>query len=36
MNKTTTNRVPDGGTSIALFGMALLGLGGVRKALGKR
>jgi hypothetical protein len=33
-NKTTT-RVPDGGTSIALLGMALLGLGGVRKALGK-
>lgn len=32
----TPNRVPDGGTTIALLGMALLGLGGVRKALGKR
>lgn len=32
---TTTTRVPDGGTTIALLGMALLGLGGVRKALGK-
>lgn len=31
----TTRRVPDGGTTIALLGMALLGLGGVRKALGK-
>jgi hypothetical protein len=29
-------RVPDGGTTIAMLGMALLGLGGVRKALGKR
>jgi hypothetical protein len=35
-NKTTTRRVPDGGTSIALLGMALIGLGGVRKFLGKR
>jgi len=33
---TTTTRVPDGGTSIALLGMALIGLGGVRKVLGKR
>ncbi len=32
----TTTRVPDGGTSIALLGMALIGLGGVRKVLGKR
>lgn len=32
----TPTRVPDGGTTIALLGMALLGLGGVRKALGKR
>jgi hypothetical protein len=31
----TSTRVPDGGTTIALLGMALLGLGGVRKALGK-
>lgn len=33
---TPPTRVPDGGTTIALLGMALLGLGGVRKALGKR
>ena len=32
---TTTTRVPDGGTSIALLGMALIGLGGARKVLGK-
>jgi hypothetical protein len=31
----TGNRVPDGGTSIALLGMALIGLGGARKVLGK-
>lgn len=29
-NKTTT-RVPDGGTTIALLGMSLLGLGGARR-----
>lgn len=28
-------RVPDGGTTIALLGMALLGLGGARRVLGK-
>lgn len=32
----TPRRVPDGGSTIALLGMALLGLGGARKALGKR
>lgn len=31
----TTRQVPDGGTSIALLGMALLGLGGIRKVLAK-
>lgn len=32
----TPNNVPDAGTSITLLGMSLLGLAGVRKALGKR
>ena len=35
-SSTTTGRVPDGGTSVALFGLALLGMQGVRSLLARK
>ncbi len=36
VRKGTTNNVPDGGATIALFGLSLLGMGGIRNLAGGR